>query len=144
MKSELVEKLQGCLLSLFLLVMRRNNVAAGSASGLKVSRTWKSSSINKEDQMQTVTLLQLKNIWDSKQLTTTTIIKTVKTTTTIIKTVQVFIKNCLYKILKILWQDTISSSLLWKRTNQLPAEEEIRKRPESKRTLRRIAQDRFG
>ncbi|KAH9581247.1 hypothetical protein MS3_00008442 [Schistosoma haematobium] len=27
-----------------------------------------------------------------------------------------------------IWPDTISNSLLWKRTNQLPAEEEIRKR----------------
>ncbi|VDP47755.1 unnamed protein product, partial [Schistosoma margrebowiei] len=32
------------------------------------------------------------------------------------------------KILNIHWPDTISNSLLWKRTNQLPAEEEIRKR----------------
>ncbi|VDO91095.1 unnamed protein product [Schistosoma margrebowiei] len=32
------------------------------------------------------------------------------------------------KILNIHWPDTISNSLLWDRTNQLPAEEEIRKR----------------
>ncbi|VDO51237.1 unnamed protein product [Schistosoma margrebowiei] len=31
-------------------------------------------------------------------------------------------------ILNIDWPDTISNSLLWERTNQLPAEEEIRKR----------------
>ncbi|VDO97187.1 unnamed protein product [Schistosoma margrebowiei] len=31
-------------------------------------------------------------------------------------------------ILNIHWPDTISNSLLWERTNQLPAEEEIRKR----------------
>ncbi|VDO82575.1 unnamed protein product [Schistosoma margrebowiei] len=43
-------------------------------------------------------------------------------------TVQVFIHSCLRKILNIHWSDTISNSLLWERTNQLPAEEEIRKR----------------
>ncbi|VDO70289.1 unnamed protein product [Schistosoma curassoni] len=32
------------------------------------------------------------------------------------------------RILNIHWPDTISNSLLWERTNQLPAEEEIRKR----------------
>ncbi|VDO47505.1 unnamed protein product [Schistosoma margrebowiei] len=34
----------------------------------------------------------------------------------------------IHKILNIHWPDTISNSLLWERTNQLPAEEEIRKR----------------
>ncbi|VDP48826.1 unnamed protein product [Schistosoma curassoni] len=33
----------------------------------------------------------------------------------------------LRKILNIHWLDTISNSLLWERTNQLPSEEEIRK-----------------
>ncbi|VDP25479.1 unnamed protein product [Schistosoma margrebowiei] len=56
--------------------------------------------------------LQLKNIWNSKQLSTN------------IK-VQVFINSCLHKILNIHWPDTISNSLL---SGQLPAEEEIRKR----------------
>ncbi|VDO67837.1 unnamed protein product [Schistosoma margrebowiei] len=50
------------------------------------------------------------------------------TTTTTIKKVQVFINSFLRKILNIHWTDTISNSLLWERTNQLPAEEEIRKR----------------
>ncbi|VDP39882.1 unnamed protein product [Schistosoma margrebowiei] len=36
-------------------------------------------------------------------------------------------KHCLCKILNIHWPDTINNSLLWERTNQLPAEE-IRKR----------------
>ncbi|VDP34021.1 unnamed protein product [Schistosoma margrebowiei] len=45
-----------------------------------------------------------------------------------IKKVQVFINSCLRKILNIHQPDTISNSLLWERTNQLPAEEEIRKR----------------
>ena len=87
--------------------------------------------------------LQLKNIWNSKQLSTNfkvrifnTNVKTVllygaetwRTTTTIIRKVQVFINSCLRKILNIHWPDTISNSVLWERTNQLPAEEEIRKR----------------
>ncbi|VDP29627.1 unnamed protein product [Schistosoma margrebowiei] len=54
--------------------------------------------------------------------------ETSRTTTTTIKKVQVFINSCLRKILNIHWPDTISNSLLWERTNQLPAEEEIRKR----------------
>ncbi|VDO87555.1 unnamed protein product [Schistosoma margrebowiei] len=44
--------------------------------------------------------LQLKNIWDSKELSTNT---------------------------KIRWPDTISNNLLWEITNQIPMEEEIRK-----------------
>ncbi|VDO93251.1 unnamed protein product [Schistosoma margrebowiei] len=87
--------------------------------------------------------LQMKNIWNSKQLSTnikvstfSTNVKAVllygaetwRTTTTTIKKVQVFIKNCLGKILNIHWPDTISNSILWERTNQLPAEEEIWKR----------------
>ncbi|VDO63231.1 unnamed protein product [Schistosoma margrebowiei] len=87
--------------------------------------------------------LQLRNIWNSKQLSTNikvsifnTNVKAVllygaetwRTTTTTIKKVQVFINRCLRKILNIHWPDTISNSLLWERTNQLPAEEEIRKK----------------
>ncbi|CAH8624379.1 unnamed protein product [Schistosoma haematobium] len=90
-----------------------------------------------------VTFLQLKNIWNSKQLPTNIKVRifnmnvkavllyraeTWRTTTTTIKKVQVFINSCLRKILNIHWPDTISNSLLWERTNQLPAEEEIRKR----------------
>ncbi|VDP18537.1 unnamed protein product [Schistosoma margrebowiei] len=88
--------------------------------------------------------LRLKNIWNSKQLSTNinvtifnTNVKAVllygaetwrSTTTTTIKKVQVFINSCLHKILNIHWLDIISNSLLWERTNQLSAEEEIRKR----------------
>ncbi|VDO54693.1 unnamed protein product [Schistosoma margrebowiei] len=87
--------------------------------------------------------LQLMNIWKSKQLSTNiklrifnTNVKTVllygaetwRTTTTTIKKVQVFINSCLRKILNIHWPDTISNSLLWERTKQLPTEKEIRKR----------------
>ncbi|VDO71025.1 unnamed protein product [Schistosoma margrebowiei] len=87
--------------------------------------------------------LQLKNIWNSKQLSINikvrifnTKIKAVllygagtwRTTTTTIKKVQVFINSCLRKILNIHLCDIVSNSLLWESTNQLPAEEEIRKR----------------
>ncbi|VDP55937.1 unnamed protein product [Schistosoma margrebowiei] len=90
-----------------------------------------------------VAFLQLKNIWNSKQLSTNiklrifnTNVKAVllygaetwRTTTTTIEKVQVFINICLCKILIIHWLDTISNSLLWERTNQLPVEEGIRKR----------------
>ncbi|VDP35612.1 unnamed protein product [Schistosoma curassoni] len=90
-----------------------------------------------------VAFLQLKNMCNSKQLLINikvTIfnmnVKTVllygaetwRTTTTIIKKVQVFINSCLRKIPNSHWPDTISNSLLWERTNQLPAEEDIRKR----------------
>ncbi|VDP65959.1 unnamed protein product [Schistosoma curassoni] len=54
--------------------------------------------------------------------------ETWRTTTAIIKKVQVFINSCLRKILNIHWPDSISNSFLWERTNQLPIEEEIRKR----------------
>ncbi|BFZ16860.1 hypothetical protein BsWGS_19899 [Bradybaena similaris] len=36
--------------------------------------------------------------------------------------------NCLRRILHICWPDTISNDRLWERTNQLPVEEEIRRR----------------
>ncbi|VDP32511.1 unnamed protein product [Schistosoma margrebowiei] len=80
--------------------------------------------------------LQLKNIWNSKQLSTNIKVtifninvkavllygaETWRTTTTTIKKNQVFINSCLLKILNIHWPDTISNSLLWERTNQLPA-----------------------
>ncbi|VDP02055.1 unnamed protein product [Schistosoma margrebowiei] len=47
---------------------------------------------------------------------------------TIIQKIQVFINSCLRKILWISWPDTISNNLLWERTNQIPEEEEIRKK----------------
>ncbi|VDP04397.1 unnamed protein product [Schistosoma margrebowiei] len=71
--------------------------------------------------------LQLKNIWNSKQLSTNIKVRifntnvkavllygaeTSRTTTTTIKKVQVFINSCLRKILNIHWPDTISNSLL--------------------------------
>ncbi|VDP35317.1 unnamed protein product [Schistosoma curassoni] len=87
--------------------------------------------------------LQLKNKWNSQQLSTNIKVRVIKTnvkavllygaetlrtTATTIKKVQVFINSCLRKKLNIHWPDTINNSLLWERTNQHPAEEEIRKR----------------
>ncbi|VDO61626.1 unnamed protein product [Schistosoma margrebowiei] len=87
--------------------------------------------------------LQLRNIWNSKQLSTNTKVRifntnvktvllygagTGRTTKAIIQKIQVFINSCLRKILQIRWPDTISNNVLWERTNQIPAEEEIRKK----------------
>ncbi|VDO22505.1 unnamed protein product [Schistosoma margrebowiei] len=54
--------------------------------------------------------------------------ETFRTTTTIIKKVQVFINSCLRKILNVSLPNIISNNLLWEMTNQLPVEEEIKKR----------------
>ncbi|VDO98560.1 unnamed protein product [Schistosoma margrebowiei] len=85
--------------------------------------------------------LQLKNIWNSKQLSTNTKVtifntnvkavllygaETWRTTKAIIQKIQVFINSCLRKILQIHWSDTISNNVPWERTNQIPAEEGIR------------------
>ncbi|VDP42392.1 unnamed protein product [Schistosoma curassoni] len=74
--------------------------------------------------------LQLKNIWNSKQLSINIKVRifntnakavllygaeTWRTTTTTIKKVQAFINSCLRKILNNHWPDTISNSLLWER-----------------------------
>ncbi|VDP46317.1 unnamed protein product [Schistosoma margrebowiei] len=87
--------------------------------------------------------LQVRNVWNSKQLSTNTKVRisntnvktvllygaeTWRTTKTIIQKIQVFINSCLRKILQIRWPDTISNNVLWERTNQIPAEEEIRKK----------------
>ncbi|VDP11016.1 unnamed protein product [Schistosoma margrebowiei] len=87
--------------------------------------------------------LQLRNIWNSKQLSTNTKVKifntnvktvllygaeTWRTTKAIIHKIQVFINSCLRKILRIRWPDTIGNNVLWERTNQIPAKEEIRKK----------------
>ncbi|VDP15609.1 unnamed protein product [Schistosoma margrebowiei] len=84
----------------------------------------------------------MKNIQDSKQLSTNIKIKilnkkvktvllygaeTLGTTTTHNKHVQIFINSCLRKLRNVRWPDTISISLLWERTNQLPSEEVTRK-----------------
>ena len=87
--------------------------------------------------------LQLKNIWTSSELSANTkirlfntIVKSVllygaetwRTTVTTTKKIQTFINNCLRRILRIRWPDTISNEELWQRTKQKPADVEIRKR----------------
>ncbi|VDO58263.1 unnamed protein product [Schistosoma margrebowiei] len=87
--------------------------------------------------------LQLKNIWNSKQLSTNTKVRifntnvktvllygaeTWRTTKAIIQKIQVFINSCLRKILQIRWPDNISNNLLWEKTNQIPREEGIKKK----------------
>ncbi|VDP59682.1 unnamed protein product [Schistosoma mattheei] len=91
-----------------------------------------------------IAYLQLKNIWNSNQLSTNTKVtifntdvKTVllstraetwRTTKAIIQKMHVFINSCLRKILRIRWPDTINNNLVWERTNQIPVEEEIKKK----------------
>ncbi|VDP30661.1 unnamed protein product [Schistosoma margrebowiei] len=87
--------------------------------------------------------LQLRNVWNSKQLSTNTKVRifntnvktvllygaeTWRTTKAIIQKIQVFINSSLRKILQICWPDTISINVLWERTNQIPVEEEIKKK----------------
>ncbi|VDP32253.1 unnamed protein product [Schistosoma margrebowiei] len=91
----------------------------------------------------TIAFPQLKNMWNSKQFSTNIKVlifntkfkavllygaETWTATTTTIKKLQVFINGCLSMILNIHWPDTISKSSLWERTNQLPADEEMRER----------------
>ncbi|GFR67787.1 hypothetical protein ElyMa_000259000 [Elysia marginata] len=46
-----------------------------------------------------------------------------------IKRIQVFINRCLRRILRIKWTDKISNESLWERTRQIPAGDEIGRRP---------------
>ncbi|VDO78257.1 unnamed protein product [Schistosoma margrebowiei] len=88
--------------------------------------------------------LQLKNIWNSKQLSTntkvrifntnvktvllSTVAETWRTTKAIIQKIQRFINSCLRKILRIRWPDTISNKVLCERTKQIPVDKEISKK----------------
>ncbi|VDO89987.1 unnamed protein product, partial [Schistosoma margrebowiei] len=54
--------------------------------------------------------------------------ETWRTTKAIIQKTLMFINSCLCKILQIRWPDTISNNVLWEITNQIQAEEEIRKK----------------
>ncbi|VDP19379.1 unnamed protein product [Schistosoma margrebowiei] len=54
--------------------------------------------------------------------------ETWRTMKAIIQKIQVFINSCLRKILQIRWPDTMSNNIMWERTKQIPAEEEIRKK----------------
>ena len=85
----------------------------------------------------------LRNIWKSRQLNTKTKLRffnsnvksvllygseTWRTTKNNIRKVQTFINGCLRKILGIFWPETINNNDLWQRTEQLEAEEEIKRR----------------
>ncbi|VDO52880.1 unnamed protein product [Schistosoma margrebowiei] len=87
--------------------------------------------------------LQLKNICNSKQLSTNTKVRyfntnvktvllyaaeTWRTAKAIIQKIQLSINSCLRKILRVRWPDTINNNVLWERTNQVTAEEEIMKK----------------
>ncbi|VDO68440.1 unnamed protein product [Schistosoma margrebowiei] len=79
--------------------------------------------------------LQLKDIWNSKQLSTNTKVRVFNTNVKTVllygaetcRTTEAIINSCLRKILRIRQPDTICNNLLWERTNQIPAEKEIRK-----------------
>jgi hypothetical protein len=90
-----------------------------------------------------VAFVQLKNIWSSKEISIKTKIRlfnsNVKSvllygseTWRLIKgniaKAQTFINSCLRQILQIRWPIVISNINLWARTQQIPVEEEIRKK----------------
>ncbi|VDP63732.1 unnamed protein product [Schistosoma curassoni] len=120
-------------------------IGKARAAYLQLKKIWNSKqlSTNTKVRIFNTNVLQLKNIWNSKQLSTNTKVrifntnvntvllygeKTWRNTKAIIQKIQVFINNCLRKILQISWPDTISNNQLWERTNQIPVEEEIRKK----------------
>jgi hypothetical protein len=85
----------------------------------------------------------LKNIWKSQQISTKTKIRLFnsnvksvllygseswRTTKTTVRKIQTFINSCLRRILRIHWPEKISNTELWQRTNQTPAEGELKKR----------------
>ena len=87
--------------------------------------------------------LQLRNIWSTKVVSIRTKIRlfnsniksvllygaeTWRTTKNTTRKVQTFVNSCLRRILHIHWPNTISNADLWRHTNQLPAEDEIRRR----------------
>ena len=85
----------------------------------------------------------LKNIWKSHHISPGTKTRlfnsnvksvllygaeTWRTTKSITNKIQTFVNSCLRRILRIHWPDTISNEDLWRRTNQQPIENEIKKR----------------
>jgi hypothetical protein len=52
--------------------------------------------------------------------------ETWKTTKSLLHNLQVFINNCLRRILNIRWPEKISNKELWQKTNQPPVEEELK------------------
>ena len=85
----------------------------------------------------------LKRTWSSRVIGTTTKVRLFnsnvksvllygaerwRTTKASMKRIQTFINQCLRRILKIHWPETISNENLWARTQQTPMEEDIRRR----------------
>ena len=70
--------------------------------------------------------------------------ETWKNSKSITAKLQVFINKCLRKILRIFWPDQITNRALWKRTNQLRIDLQIRERkwgwPYTAKTIRRHSQ----
>ena len=54
--------------------------------------------------------------------------ETWRTTKASIKRIQTYVNQCLCRILRIYWPETISNENLWARAQQTPVEEEIRRR----------------
>ena len=74
-------------------------------------------------------------IWNSTALFNTNVkavllygSKTWRLTKTAIKKLQFFINSCLRNILRIRWPEKTSNTNLWAKTNQIPIDQEIRKR----------------
>lgn len=115
----------------------------------RASLTWAASQITPGDKSSEVrarigkaraAFQQLKNVWRSSLLGTSTkisifntIVKPVllygtetwKTTVATMKRIQTYINTCFTRILKIRWLDIISNQYLWKRTRQQPIEVDI-------------------
>lgn len=85
----------------------------------------------------------LKKVWNSREIGTSTKVRLFnsniklvllygaepwQTTKASMKKIQSFINQCLSRILRIHWPETISNENLWARTQQTPVEEDIRQR----------------
>ena len=85
----------------------------------------------------------LRKVWHSREIGTSTKVRlfnsnvksvllygaeTWRTTKASMKKIQTFINQCLRRILRIHWPETISNENLWARTQQTPVEEDIRQR----------------
>ena len=85
----------------------------------------------------------LRKVWHSREIGTSTKVRlfnsnvksvllygaeTWRITKASIKKIQTFINQCLRRILRIHWPETISNENLWARTQQTPVEEDIRQR----------------
>ena len=87
--------------------------------------------------------IMLKKVWSSREIGTSTKVRlfnsnvksvllygadTWRTTKASMKKIQILINQCLRRILRNHWQETISNENLWARTQQTTVEEDIRRR----------------